>query len=78
MNGSDALGLVHCLSHNTDKIDRRFFGYYHSQRQNLALKYTLWTLNYNYKLVMTFRGKPPIPPPNFRSQDSNVVEEEMR
>ena len=22
--------LAHCLSHNTDKVDRRFFGYYNN------------------------------------------------
>lgn len=35
----DAVGLAHCLLHNTDKVDRRFFGYYGSQRQSLAAKY---------------------------------------
>lgn len=24
----DGAALVHCITHNTDKIDRRFFGYY--------------------------------------------------
>jgi hypothetical protein len=24
------VGLAHCISHNTDKVDRRFFGYYGS------------------------------------------------
>jgi hypothetical protein len=26
----NAVGLQHCIMHNTDKIDRRFFGYYGS------------------------------------------------
>ena len=33
-------GLAHCISHNTDKVDRRFFGYYTTQRNNLVQKYT--------------------------------------
>ena len=36
----NATGLVHCISHNTDKVDRRFFGYYATQRNNLVNKYT--------------------------------------
>ena len=24
----DTTGLAHCITHNTDKVDRRFFGYY--------------------------------------------------
>ena len=24
----NATGLARCISHNTDKVDRRFFGYY--------------------------------------------------
>ena len=32
-------GLAHCISHNTDKVDRRFFGYYTTQRNNLVQKY---------------------------------------
>ena len=32
-------GLAHCISHNTDKVDRRFFGYYSTQRLNLVNKY---------------------------------------
>ena len=32
-------GLAHCISHNTDKVDRRFFGYYATQRNNLVNKY---------------------------------------
>ena len=33
-------GLAHCISHNTDKVDRRFFGYYSTQRNNLQAKYS--------------------------------------
>lgn len=33
-------GLAHCISHNTDKVDRRFFGYYSTQRNNLLAKYS--------------------------------------
>jgi len=33
------VGLEHCILHNTDKVDRRFFGIYGSQRQNLDNKY---------------------------------------
>ena len=36
----NATGLAHCISHNTDKIDRRFFGYYATQRGDLVQKYT--------------------------------------
>lgn len=32
-------GLVHCIEHNTDKIDRRFFGYYNNHKMNLVTKY---------------------------------------
>ena len=32
-------GLARCISHNTDKVDRRFFGYYSTQRGNLINKY---------------------------------------
>ena len=32
-------GLAHCISHNTDKVDRRFFGYYSTQKNNLVNKY---------------------------------------
>ena len=35
----NATGLAHCISHNTDKVDRRFFGYYTTQRNNLVQKY---------------------------------------
>ena len=28
--------LAHCISHNTDKVDRRFFGYYNNQKIKLA------------------------------------------
>jgi hypothetical protein len=31
--------LAHCISHNTDKVDRRFFGYYNNQKIKLAGKY---------------------------------------
>jgi hypothetical protein len=31
--------LLHCISHNTDKVDRRFFGYYNNQKMKLAAKY---------------------------------------
>lgn len=33
-------GLAHCISHNTDKVDRRFFGYYSTQRTKLVDKYS--------------------------------------
>lgn len=33
-------GLAHCISHNTDKVERRFFGYYATQRNNLVNKYS--------------------------------------
>ena len=33
-------GLAHCISHNTDKVDRRFFGYYSTQHNNLVQKYS--------------------------------------
>ena len=36
----NATGLAHCISHNTDKIDRRFFGYYSTQKDNLVQKYS--------------------------------------
>lgn len=36
----NAVGLVRCISHNTDKVDRRFFGYYSTQRTNLVNKYS--------------------------------------
>ena len=36
----NATGLAHCISHNTDKVDRRFFGYYSTQRSNLVSKYS--------------------------------------
>jgi hypothetical protein len=26
----NATALAHCISHNTDKVDRRFFGYYNN------------------------------------------------
>lgn len=35
----NATALAHCISHNTDKVDRRFFGYYNNQRIKLAQKY---------------------------------------
>ncbi|TNV79017.1 hypothetical protein FGO68_gene2122 [Halteria grandinella] len=31
--------LAHCISHNTDKVDRRFFGYYNNQKIKLSQKY---------------------------------------
>ncbi len=31
--------LAHCISHNTDKVDRRFFGYYNNQKLKLVGKY---------------------------------------
>ena len=34
--GYNPTALAHCLSHNTDKVDRRFFGYYNNQRIKLA------------------------------------------
>lgn len=40
VEGVNTTGLAHCISHNTDKIDRRFFGYYSTQRANLVNKYT--------------------------------------
>ena len=39
-NGINTTGLAHCISHNTDKIDRRFFGLYSQQRSNLVNKYS--------------------------------------
>eukprot|EP00347_Sterkiella_histriomuscorum_P003353 403364618 len=36
----DPVGLAHCISHNTDKVDRRFFGYYNNQRLRLINKYS--------------------------------------
>lgn len=39
--------LAHCISHNTDKVDRRFFGYYSTQRNNLVAKYAYpWALSF--------------------------------
>ena len=35
----DPVGLMHCITHNTDKVDRRFFGYYNNQRLRLVNKY---------------------------------------
>lgn len=35
----DAIALAHCVSHNTDKIDRRFFGYYNNQKLSLVNKF---------------------------------------
>lgn len=32
----NATALAHCISHNTDKVDRRFFGYYNNQKIKLA------------------------------------------
>ena len=37
-------GLARCISHNTDKVDRRFFGYYSTQRGNLVNKYEFSSL----------------------------------
>jgi hypothetical protein len=34
--GYNPTALAHCISHNTDKVDRRFFGYYNNQRIKLA------------------------------------------
>lgn len=34
------MALSHCITHNTHKVDRRFFGYYNNQKQNLMDKYT--------------------------------------
>ena len=31
--------LVQCIEHNTDKVDRRFFGYYNNQKMKLVNKY---------------------------------------
>ena len=39
-NQVNVTGLAHCISHNTDKVDRRFFGYYSTQRNNLVHKYS--------------------------------------
>lgn len=35
----NATALAHCISHNTDKVDRRFFGYYNNQKIKLSQKY---------------------------------------
>ena len=35
----NATALAHCISHNTDKVDRRFFGYYNNQKIKLLNKY---------------------------------------
>jgi len=35
----DAVALAHCITHNTDKIDRRFFGYYSNQKLSLVNKF---------------------------------------
>ena len=32
--------LAHCIEHNTDKVDRRFFGYYSNQQMKLINKYS--------------------------------------
>lgn len=45
-NDEDSLGynptaLLHCISHNTDKVDRRFFGYYNNQKVKLSQKYQI-------------------------------------
>ena len=34
-------GLVNCIEHNTDKVDRRFFGYYNNLKMKMVNKYTL-------------------------------------
>ena len=31
--------LAHCIQHNTDKVDRRFFGYYSNEKQRLLNKF---------------------------------------
>ena len=31
--------LFECLAHNTDKVDRRFFGYYYNQRAHLLQQF---------------------------------------
>ena len=33
--------LVQCIEHNTDKVDRRFYGYYSSKKMKMVGKYTL-------------------------------------
>lgn len=38
-NDFDPIGLAHCITHNTDKVDRRFFGYYNNQKLRLVNKY---------------------------------------
>ena len=35
----EAVAFAHCLMHNTDKVDRRFFGYYSSKREGLVGKF---------------------------------------
>jgi predicted secreted Zn-dependent protease len=37
--GPNMTELAHCITHNADKIDRRFFGYYSSQKESLVKKY---------------------------------------
>ncbi|CDW80820.1 UNKNOWN [Stylonychia lemnae] len=34
----DPVGLAHCITHNTDKVDRRFFGYYNNQKLRLIMQ----------------------------------------
>ena len=34
-------GLVNCIEHNTDKVDRRFFGYYNNIKMKTVNKYTI-------------------------------------
>ena len=33
--------LVQCITHNTDKVDRRFFGYYSNTKMKMVNKYSL-------------------------------------
>jgi hypothetical protein len=39
--GYNPTALAHCISHNTDKVDRRFFGYYNNQKNKLSQKYQI-------------------------------------
>ena len=38
---ADWAGLAHCIEHNTDKVDRRFFGYYNNIKMKTVNKYSI-------------------------------------
>ena len=40
-NQADWAALAHCIEHNTDKVDRRFFGYYNNMKMKMINKYTV-------------------------------------